>query len=119
MDADADQVTVDGRRIPAKLVMDALSVFVFGIVFVSAGSFFLAIVDGVRLSEALFECVSAFGTSGLTLGLTPSLSAPSLLMLAGLMFLGRVGVITIGMAAMARQGGDQGVRYPEARVIIG
>ena len=113
------QVTVDGRRIPAKLVMDALSVFVFGIVFVSAGSFFLAIVDGVRLSEALFECVSAFGTSGLTLGLTPSLSAPSLLMLAGLMFLGRVGVITIGMAAMARQGGDQGVRYPEARVIIG
>lgn len=113
------QATVFGRRIPHKLVMDALSVFVFGIVFVSAGSFFLAIVDGVGLNAALFECVSAFGTSGLSLGLTPTLSAPSLLMLAGLMFLGRVGVITIGAAAMARSGGEAKIQYPEARVMIG
>ena len=73
----------------------------------------------VSLSEALYECTSAFGTVGLTLGITPSLSVPSQLVLIGLMFLGRVGIITIGMAAMMRGRKEAKIKYPEARVMIG
>ena len=79
----------------------------------------LSAFDGVTLSSALFECTSAFGTVGLTLGITTELSTPSLLVLAALMYMGRVGIITIGMAAMMRGKKDAKIKYPEARVMIG
>lgn len=113
------QTTVNGRSISYKLVVDALSVFVFGIFFVCMGTFLVAAFDSVALSDALFECTSAFGTVGLTLGITPSLSPPSLLVLIALMFLGRVGIITIGVAAMMRGRQEAKIKYPEARVMIG
>lgn len=113
------QTTVNGRSISYKLVVDALSVFVFGIFFVCMGTFLVAAFDSVTLSDALFECTSAFGTVGLTLGITPSLSPPSLLVLIALMFLGRVGIITIGVAAMMRGRKEAKIKYPEARVMIG
>ena len=113
------QTTVNGKSISYKLVVDALSVFVFGIFFVSMGTFMVAAFDSVSLSEALYECTSAFGTVGLTLGITPSLSVPSQLVLIGLMFLGRVGIITIGMATMMRGRKEAKIKYPEARVMIG
>ena len=65
------QTTVGGRSISYKLVMDALSVFLLGICSVAIGTFMLSAFDGVTLSAALFECTSAFGTVGLTLGITP------------------------------------------------
>ena len=113
------QTTVGGRSISYKLVMDALSVFLLGICSVAIGTFMLSAFDGVTLSAALFECTSAFGTVGLTLGITPELSTPSLLVLVALMYLGRVGIITIGMAAMMRGKKDAKIKYPEARVMIG
>ena len=113
------QTTVGGRSISYKLVMDALSVFLLGICSVAVGTFLLSAFDGVTLSSALFECTSAFGTVGLTLGITPELSTPSLLVLAALMYMGRVGIITIGMAAMMRGKKDAKIKYPEARVMIG
>ena len=63
------QTTVGGRSISYKLVMDALSVFLLGICSVAVGTFLLSAFDGVTLSSALFECTSAFGTVGLTLGI--------------------------------------------------
>lgn len=113
------QTTVGGRSISYKLVMDALSVFLLGICSVAVGTFLLSAFDGVTLSSALFECTSAFGTVGLTLGITPELSTPSLLVLVALMYMGRVGIITIGMAAMMRGKKDAKIKYPEARVMIG
>ena len=96
-----------------------MSVFLLGICSVAVGTFLLSAFDGVTLSSALFECTSAFGTVGLTLGITPELSTPSLLVLAALMYMGRVGIITIGMAAMMRGKKDAKIKYPEARVMIG
>lgn len=113
------RTTVNGRSISYKLVVDALSVFVFGIFSVALGTFLVSFFDSVSLSAALFECTSAFGTVGLTLGITPILSTPSLLVLVALMFLGRVGIITLGLAAMMRTRQEAKIKYPEARVMIG
>lgn len=111
--------TINGRTIGHRSVVDALSVFVFACTSVAAGTFLVSAFDGVSLSAALFECVSAFGTVGLTLGITPTLSVASQIVLAALMFIGRVGIITIGVAAVMRGKPDVKVKCPDAHVMIG
>ncbi|WP_458862623.1 TrkH family potassium uptake protein [Acidaminobacterium chupaoyuni] len=114
------QPIINGRSLQYRSVIDALSVFVVGLTAVSIGTFLVAAIDHVALSSALFECVSAFGTVGLTLGLTPNLSAPSLLILVSLMYIGRVGIITLGVAAMMRgHAAEPKIQFPPARVMIG
>lgn len=69
----------------------------------------------------LFETVSAFGTVGLTMGLTPSLSVMGKLLIIGLMYIGRVGVLTVGFSLTMRLMHSKGGQYklPEESVIIG
>lgn len=69
----------------------------------------------------LFETFSAFGTVGLTMGLTSDLSLIGKLLIIGLMYLGRVGVLTVGFALTMRLIKAKGGRYklPEESVIIG
>jgi Trk-type K+ transport system membrane component len=66
----------------------------------------------------LFETVSAFGTVGLSTGITASLPASAQLVLVGLMFLGRLGPITLVSALAMRERGHLH-RLPEGRPIIG
>lgn len=67
--------------------------------FLLAG-FFISLYENVPLVTALFEVASGIGTVGLTLGITPSLSAPSLSILIALMFFGRVGGLTVVFATL-------------------
>jgi len=66
----------------------------------------------------LFEVVSALGTVGLTADVTPRLSEPGRLIVASLMFIGRIGPMTV-LSAVAGQGNPVGYRYPEERVMLG
>ena len=71
-----------------------------------------------RFLALMFEAVSAFGTVGLSTGITPSLSAPGKLVLAALMFVGRVGPLTLVLAVGPRQ--ERGrFRYAEENVMVG
>ncbi len=114
------EAVVMKRRIPQDTVLRA-----FALVFLSAAillvfSFTISVVENIPFISSLFECVSAFCTVGLTLGITPSLSAFSLTLLMMLMFLGRVGLLTASVALFNRQAAEQsGVRYPEAKITIG
>lgn len=108
-----------GRAISQKAVSDALSIFVMGIGVVTLGSFLVCTADGVGFSAALYECVSAFATVGLSVGITPGLSAFSQLVLVLLMFLGRVGIMTVGAAALLRSTGESKIRLPEGKIMIG
>jgi trk system potassium uptake protein len=68
----------------------------------------------------LFESTSAFGTVGLTLGITPLLSSVGKAALIITMFLGRVGVLTMIMAITVRmQKSEVRLKYPEAKVMVG
>ena len=69
--------------------------------------------------ELLFEVVSAFGTVGLTTGITPELHDISKFLLIVTMFCGRVGLLTITMALSGGSKKDAAVHYPEERVMIG
>lgn len=112
-------VVVGQRRIAASTQRVALSVALLGVAVVGAGTLLVvAFSDGVAFNRALFEAASAFGTSGLTVLPTSQLPDPAQMALIVLMFVGRVGVITVasGLALNTR---PRYFRYPEERPIVG
>ena len=83
-----------------------------------AGAVTISIVEDLPLIACMFETASAVATVGLTLGITPALGAVSKLILTGLMFLGRVGGLTIIFATV--KGVQNGsARYPLERITVG
>ena len=74
--------------------------------------------DNITLAQALIESTSAFATSGISVGVTPRLNLFGQLLIAGLMFFGRVGTLTI-IIALTRPSVVPPVRYPEERILMG
>ena len=106
------------RLIPDWLVREALAVVAMGILVVVGGTLVLLVVEDLALSDALFEVVSAFGTVGLSTGVTSGLSAAGKLSLILIMLTGRIGPLTLALALAQRR--DKPLYdYPEERVIIG
>jgi Trk-type K+ transport system membrane component len=85
---------------------------------VLAGTLALMLVSDLGLSPALFEVVSAFSTAGLSTGVTADLSTAAHVLLGVLMFIGRVGPLTLGVALALRES-EPRYRHPEERPIIG
>lgn len=113
-----EQVRIGSRAINPRTIRTALSIALIAVGLVTAGAMALMIAAGVPLSEGLFESTSAFGTVGLSTGLTPELNVPGQLVLIVLMFIGRVGTITAASAFVLRR---RAARYhlPEEQPIIG
>jgi trk system potassium uptake protein len=111
-------VTSFGRRITRDVQRQALTVALLAVGFVGMATLALLSVSDLALEDALFETVSAFATVGLSTGVTADLPPAGHALLVGLMFLGRVGTITVatGLALRSRQ---TPYRYPEERPIIG
>ena len=113
-----DRVEFFKRRVPDWLVREALVVVSMGILVVVGGTLVLLVVEDLTLSEVLFEVVSAFGTVGLSTGITSSLSVAGKLSLVLIMLAGRVGPLTLALALAQRR--DKPLYdYAEERVIIG
>jgi trk system potassium uptake protein TrkH len=72
---------------------------------------------GMDLARLVFEQISAFGTVGLSTGITPSLSAAGKIWLILTMFLGRLGPLTLAMTVIAEKAAHY--RLPEERVMVG
>lgn len=107
-----------GRRIPATAQRQALAVVVIGLTALFAGNLALMALSPHDIGATLFEAASAFGTVGLSVGITPALGDGAQLVLVALMFVGRVGPLTLGTALVLRER-DRLYRYPEERPIIG
>jgi trk system potassium uptake protein TrkH len=84
--------------------------------------FFVALVlarlEPVTFLPVLFETTSAFGTVGLSTGITPQLSDASLLVITVTMFIGRLGPLTL-ILALVQRSGQMTRRLPEERIRIG
>jgi trk system potassium uptake protein TrkH len=91
-----------GRRVPHTVVYRALAVATLGVIIVFAGTLAVEILTEAALVEVLFESVSAFGTVGLSTGITPNLPEPALLVLVLVMFAGRLGPLTLVLSLSAR-----------------
>ena len=107
-----------GRNIPAGALRVAISVVILGATLVAVATIGLLVVTNETLQPVLFEVISAFATVGLSVGLSPELPPSGKYILAGLMFAGRVGTITLAAALAIRQRKPL-YHYPEERPIIG
>jgi trk system potassium uptake protein len=114
----AEEVSVFNRRLPRGLVQKAFAVLSLSTLLVLTATFALMISDGLSLLPALFEVTSAFGTVGLTLDVTPGLSTFGKFLVIGVMFLGRVGPITL-VLALALRHRPRTYTYPEEDIAIG
>ena len=90
-----------GRRIADETVKNAVTVFLMYISLFLLGGMIISRVEGLPILTCLFETASAIGTVGLTLGITPGLHFVSRLILISLMFLGRIGGLTLIFATLS------------------
>lgn len=117
-----EDIRVMGRRLSWMLVRRALAVVTATLVIFLTGTLALTIFEGGRVPfiDILFETASAVGTVGVTSAGTSALTPASRLVLAIMMYLGRVGPLTMALALARREGdGRTKVRYPEENVTIG
>jgi Trk-type K+ transport system membrane component len=114
-----DNVEAFGRRISEHNQRRAISVVALAAVLVlGCGYLLVALSPQIPPRDAMFEAVSAFATVGLSAGVTAQFSDPGKYLLIFLMFVGRVGPITL-FAALASQRKFQYYQYPKEDVIIG
>nr|WP_233530959.1 TrkH family potassium uptake protein [Paenibacillus alkalitolerans] len=114
-----EDINVWKKRIPNDLVFRALSIFMIGVIVVFGGVFLLEMSEkSLPLMMLAFEAVSAFGTVGLSLGATPELSPFGKIVIIILMFVGRLGPLTIAFA-IAKNQPQPHFRYPEEKILIG
>lgn len=107
-----------GRRIPKEQIYRALGVFLTALAVVTLATTVLLISEKRDFLALLFETVSAFGTVGLSTGVTSELTPFGKVVLILTMFIGRVGPLTVAFAlALRPQRGA--VRYPEEKLMIG
>ena len=107
-----------GRRVALETQRQALALVLLAVGMIGLGVMALLSVTEFALRDVIFEAVSAFATVGLSTGITPDLPPAAQGVVIVLMFVGRVGVVTIG-AALALRAGRAPFRYPEERPIVG
>ena len=114
-------IEVYQRRISDSTVKKSLGLFFIGVFTVLFGILILSIVNpGFTLLESTFEVVSAFATVGLSIGGTPELTSAGKIIIMILMFLGRVGSLTIFVALLSKNSKIKPkIRYPEGKIIVG
>ena len=113
-----EDTEVYGKRISKDTVQKAILVFMLGIFIVLVVTLILTITEQASLESLIFEAVSAFGTVGLTLGVTPHLSIIGKIVIMITMYLGRVGPMTV-VLAITRKKRKRDYRYPEDKILIG
>ena len=123
-----EAVEVMGRRIARDLMEKAFVIGTIALLLVVTVTGLLLVTENTSIENPnspinfirlLFETVSAFGTVGLTAGITPLLSVPGKLLITLTMYIGRVGPLTMAVALAQRKFNRSPIHYPEDRVMIG
>ena len=107
-----------GRRISDDTVRNAATVFMMYLVLFLTGGFVISRVEGLPLLTCLYETASAIGTVGLTLGITPDLGIVSQIILIFLMYIGRVGGLTLIFSTVSGNRGNT-ARLPQEKLTVG
>ncbi len=115
-------IEIGNRRIHNSLLRQALAVFVSCLMIVLTATLIICVIEETNelasFQAVLFETFSAMGTVGLSLSITPTLSTASHIVLMLLMYTGRVGILTIGLAFGEKTNGAK-VKKPVDNVLIG
>ena len=113
-----DSAQFFGRRVDCSAVKTAATILMMYLVLFFGGAVFISAYENLSLSTCLYETASAVGTVGLTLGITPQLHITSQMVLITLMYLGRVGGLTLIYAAFSGKKAT-GAKMPKEKIMIG
>lgn len=111
-------VSIFKHSISRDLISKSFLIIILALVVVFLGTLFLSMTEDFEFERVLFEVVSAFGTVGLSTGITPSLSIPGRIVVIITMFIGRIGPMTL-IAALSHLRERKPIRYPEGEILIG
>ena len=106
------------RRVDYEVVFKALTIILLALGIVLLMTFILTITEDGQFLEILFEVVSAFGTVGLSTGITGELTSIGRVLIIITMFLGRVGPLTLALA-LGQKVKHGKYRYPEEKIMVG
>ena len=112
------ETEVFGRRFDNTVVKNAATIAILYFFLFFAGGIAISQIEHIALSDCLFETASAVGTAGLTLGITTELGLVSHLILVVLMYLGRVGGLTLIYAAISVKI-QSGAKRPLDKITVG
>lgn len=108
------------RRVPAATVVKSIAIFIISLIVVSCGVLIMMRLEPDKsFLSLLFEVTSAFGTVGLSVGITPFLTVLGKITIILMMFIGRVGPLTLVLAVGSRAARPSKVEYPEGKILIG
>lgn len=111
-------ISVFNRRISQDIINRALAILTIGLTLVITVSLVLTLTESANFLDLLFETTSAFGTVGLTRGLSPNLSNAGKIIISITMYLGRVGPLTMAFAFSQKQKQPL-YKYCEGNIIVG
>lgn len=118
-----DQITIFKRRLSFQVVSRALTIVMISVSLVAVVVAILSLTENLPFMSIVFETVSAFATVGTTLGITPYLSVIGKAVIVVVMFIGRLGPITMAVALMVKQSNKEKnkakIAYPEEKVMVG
>jgi len=121
-----DRVFLFKKTIPKEVVRKSLAVLFLALAWIFVATFFLAIVEYRKAAvmdnyflQILFEVTSAFGTVGLSTGVTPGLTSLGKLIITATMFAGRIGPLTLAIAVALQSDKATTYIYPEEKIMIG
>jgi len=118
-----EQVNFGNRRIKQKTIVKALMLAVVSITFVTFASLLLSLTETIPSGRGFeyitFEVISAFSTTGFSLGLTPNLTFIGKIIIMFVMFIGRVGLYTVMFSVLNIREKPTHYQYPTEEIIIG
>jgi len=106
-----------GRRVSEDTIRNAATILMMYLTLFLTGGFIISRVEGLPLLTCLFETASAIGTVGLTLGITTNLGLVSQIILIVLMYMGRVGGLTLIFATVSAD--KKTARLPQEKLMVG
>ncbi|MBI9107784.1 MAG: TrkH family potassium uptake protein [Spirochaetales bacterium] len=113
-----DEILIFKHQVPQVKIQQAFIVITFAVLSIFIVSFILMLTEEAEPINILFETVSAFATVGLSTGITPFLSLTGKICIICLMFIGRIGPLTLLTASSGREKKSR-ITYPEATLLIG
>ncbi|MFB5663672.1 TrkH family potassium uptake protein [Alteribacillus sp. HJP-4] len=111
------EAVVFKRTISPHIISRSLAIMVISLMAVFLGVFILSITEHTPMSLIVFEVFSAFGTVGLSMGMTDELSEIGKLVIIILMFMGRIGPVTLAFALASSK--QSNIRYPKGDIFTG
>jgi trk system potassium uptake protein TrkH len=113
-----DELVLFNRRISAQTTGKAFAICALALLLIFVDVLLLSFTENASFMEISFEVISAFGTVGLSTGITPSLSVVGKVALCATMLIGRIGPLAIGFSIRGK-GKTVPVKYPEGVMLIG